>query len=452
MSIRANFRRAVGPCCVLLMALSGASCNENNPPSKSASDSAPADSSLAQAPAVVHDSVMHTSTSGVVAGTGVPNGDEVVSGPLAAATDVNNPAPAQPRRQVSPVNTPAQAKPAAAKEVHEDAPAVPKGARWTIACLEVGGPGHGERAKRIKEDLASTTKMNQWYVVHEEDKSVIYYGFFRTIDRNTADGKAAQAELARLRDAQTPSGEQPMKLAAFKPIERPAPQAPDEWDLSKQKKAKSDDAHYWSLQIAAYTAEATDDEGHDRKWAAVESVKALREKGIPAYFYHGDSISSVCIGVWPANAVKRQNGADAQGNASAANAQQPFFVSNTELPRGMVPLDEHHNPVRTLAPKVEILDPKLYETIQQYPSHQINSELTLRKVKNPKTGAVEMVPEPSMLVLVPEPKEESLDAIQQQLLQNQNALPTLTPPPSALGTDQPLPPQKGVGKLKSAGD
>src|SRR5947209_20371599 len=96
MSIRANLRHVLGPCCLSVgLALTGTSCNENNPPPKSDASAAAAQM-LTQAPAAApaQDTVIRGSTSGVVGGTGVPNGDATVSGPLAAATATDTMLPA----------------------------------------------------------------------------------------------------------------------------------------------------------------------------------------------------------------------------------------------------------------------------------------------------------------------------------------------------------------------
>ncbi len=433
--------RIVRPSCLLLaVGFTAASCTENAPP--------PAKSEL-------KGSVLLPEGLGAVGSTGGDatvlrsSSSGVISGPLNPIQPMPPIAPQQTSQTNPSISARPKPAPNPAPKPPEESIVVPPGAHWTILCAEIGGPGHGERAKRLKDDLAATTHLTKWYVVHEDDKSLIYYGFYKSIERGTSEGQAAHADRAALQNSQTASGAAPLRLASFKPIDRAAPDAPAEWDLARQKRAKEDDAHFWSLQIAAYTAEATDDQGHDRKWAAVESVKALRGQGIPAYYYHGDAISSVCIGVWPANAVKQQQGGNLKGNAAAANANEPFFVTNQPLPQGMVPLGPNGKPIRALAPRVEIIDPSMYEMIKRFPSHQTNSEEIMRKVKNSSSGQMEMVPEPSLLVLVPEPKDQSLDLIQQQLLTDQNSLPLM--PPSALKTDQ-LPTQPGLHKLRSVGE
>src|SRR5207244_4483730 len=93
------------------------------------------------------------------------------------------------------------------------------------------------------------------------------------------------------------------KTAGFISLDAPDPLTRPEWDLANvdRNKGKADDTRaYWSLQVMAFR------DNPKRKEAAVQAVEALRKQGIPAYFYHGESISSVCVGAWPASAVRTQ--------------------------------------------------------------------------------------------------------------------------------------------------
>ena len=57
----------------------------------------------------------------------------------------------------------------------------PPDAVWTIACMEVRGYGHVEKAKVFKQQLKATTGMTGFYVIHGEDSSAINYGYYRAI-------------------------------------------------------------------------------------------------------------------------------------------------------------------------------------------------------------------------------------------------------------------------------
>src|SRR5438034_5585313 len=62
----------------------------------------------------------------------------------------------------------------------EREPAPPKDAQWTIYCLSVSGINHVAQTNQLKADLMRTTSLRGWYVVHQEDHSVLYYGYYRT--------------------------------------------------------------------------------------------------------------------------------------------------------------------------------------------------------------------------------------------------------------------------------
>src|SRR5262249_14709635 len=54
------------------------------------------------------------------------------------------------------------------------APAPPKDAQWTIYCFTIKGADHVPQANRMKDDLMRTTNLRGWYVVHQEEHSVLY--------------------------------------------------------------------------------------------------------------------------------------------------------------------------------------------------------------------------------------------------------------------------------------
>ena len=66
-------------------------------------------------------------------------------------------------------------------------------------------------------------------------------------------------------------------------LDTPDPSSPPEWDLTRA-------AGAYSLQIAVFK------DSPERRAAAVEAVRAARAGGYDAYYYHGPTASSVCIG------------------------------------------------------------------------------------------------------------------------------------------------------------
>jgi hypothetical protein len=409
----------------LAVGLAAASCTENAPPK----------SDLSQG-AILPDGIQVTQSTGSVVTVASPGAVISPDGSVPATRTQEGPLATIPMPQSQP-----ERKPAPKEIVIPD-----KDAKWTIFCTSVDGPAHIEQAKQLKAQLVAATKSSKWYIVHEDDKSSIYYGFYRTIDRGTKEGDLAHADRLRIASMKNAAGEMTLQLATFLQIDRAAPDAPLEWDLGA---ITRNPKQYWSLQIAAYTADASDAEGHDRKWAAVESVKALRAQGIPAYYYHGESISSVCVGIWPEEAIKKQAGGNAKGNAGSLSAEQTLFVANAPLPPGVTPKDPEGRPMKAMVPKVEIVDSTLLDMMRRFPSHMINAEERMHRVRDPKSGEERMVPAPSFLVEVPEAKASSVTSGQRSSPGITQQVPVL--PPGLLQTDQPLPPQPGVGKLREVG-
>jgi hypothetical protein len=410
-----TIRRSKAACAIVSLAamISIASCTENGPPKSTLNDQGLVPTGIEATPA---------------------NGGALT---LASPGAITNETPTG--------TSPRQPNPPTSTAPKEPTVIAPKDAKWTIFCTVIGGPGHTQRASQFKSDLVAATKSDKWYVVHEDEKSSIYYGFYRTIERGTRDGETAQADKQRIATLKNAAGELPLQLCSFLPIDHAAPTAPPEWDLNTYTRNPQ---HFWSVQVAAYTADASDAEGHDRKWAAVESVKALRAAGVPAYFSHGDSISTVCVGMWPENAVKKQTGGNEKGNAGSQNPESALFVSNVPFPEGTPNKDPEGHRLEKMAPRVEIVDRSLYETMQKFPSHMVNSVERYHKVKDVRTGVVSEAPEPTFLVMVPESPTISTPGGQRQMV-DPGQLPLL--PPSLLQTDQPPAPRPGVGKLREVG-
>jgi hypothetical protein len=188
------------------------------------------------------------------------------------------------------------------------------------------------------------------------------------------------------------------------------------------------------LQIAAYK------DSPQRKQAAVEAVRAAREQGIEAYYYHGETTSSVCIGAWPRAAVREQEEAAAQ--TSENSPDQDILVLPTPLPN-QEKLDVRNQKgerVKTYAPRFEALDPTLIAAMEKYPTHAVNGVTYVSKVTDPATKQVKEIEDPSYVVEIPKQKIS--------LLRQQPQAPQLLAPPTAA----PAQSSQGGGRLKSLGD
>ena len=325
-----------------------------------------------------------------------------------------------PKSVMAPANksAPNQASPAASND-----------AQWTIYCQAIGGPTHVELANALKTQLVSSTPLKDWYVIHEDSQSVLYYGFYRSIDSSDAkDSIRAHSDQKQIQSMATQNGEALFPHCYFVEVTTPDPAAPSEWNLANAN-------GYWSLQIAAYK------DSPRRKEFAVDAVREARKQGIPAYFYHGETTSSVCIGAWPRSAVKEQD----ESTANAPDPSQPLLVLSQPLPAGAPTevMDKEGNRVRALAPRLEPLDPSLIDAMQKYPNHVVNGVINTSRVKDSATGEMKEVQDPSFLVLIPQK--------QPTLLSNESQITPANPTAGAAPIVQP-PPQPAGGKLRSLQD
>lgn len=294
------------------------------------------------------------------------------------------PAPGQP-----PVfGSPSTPKPSSSSLVTTDMPDAPADAQWTLYCQTIAGPGHVERSRDLKAALVRGTPLRDWYVIHGADSSNLYHGFYRAIDssersEHRRDGTRAQSDRQKIDGMLDANGGRPFKRCMFVELAAPDPDAPPEWNL-----AHAPQEMFWSVQIAAY--------GHhpDRKKFAVESVREARNQGVEAYYYHGPAFSSVCVGLWPMDAVRHDG---SRGMSDHAN--RDLLI----LPAGLPPIEdgtEFRNDrgerMHAMKNEVEIVDRSLIATLKKYSGdlgHTINGELRISKGQKK--------PDPSFLVRVP---------------------------------------------------
>jgi len=302
-----------------------------------------------------------------------------------------------------------------------------KTALLTTNCDTVGqmscNPAIGGVAKG---QLVKLSGLKDFYVVHQEGQSVIFYGFYRTLTDKAAvrDRKTLEA----LTDTPGKDGGAQLFTHVFLvPVSEPDPPAPAEWNLANA-------PQYWSWQIAAYK-----DSPH-RKQAAVDAVREARARGVDAYFYHGETTSSVCIGAWPKEAVMGEDD-DAAGVATDPN--QDVIVHSAPIPENEK-VSFHNREgerVRDITPTYKAVDPSLISVMAQYPVHSVNGDTVVTKAN----GKVRE--DPAFLVKIKKPEPSLLRTAQQppELL----APPTVTPAAGTIG-GQPAAP--GAGRLKSIGD
>lgn len=324
------------------------------------------------------------------------------------------------------------AKPQAAEPgspVAQQGPAAPAGAEWTIYCTTIPGASHVQQATQLRDQLVKGTGMKDWYVVHGPGESTLYYGFYKSLDKNI---KATRAKIDAMTDA---SNGRPFKNALIVELTAPDPAAPPQWSLTNAPAGM-----VWSLQIAAY------DGSPERKKYAVNAVKDARAQGVPAYFFHGPSISSVCIGAWPAQAVRGDmepafNDPDERRPMAEIMAQQPGDL--IVLPPGMPAMNKdlrvNNRRVRAVRPELEAVDPTLLAAMKNYPHHYRNGEAEGMKTKSG------VQPKPSLLVKIPRSGESMLGGAGLAGAGPGEPMPAV-PPPQPAAERKPAP---GYGKLRS---
>ena len=345
-----------------------------------------------------------------------------------------------------------------------DSAAPPAGAQYTIYCTTIPGPAHVPQSTRLRDQLARSTGMRDWYVVHNADDSTLYYGYYRAVERQDDPKETARAKNDRekVRAIVDATGTYPFAKAVVVALDAPNPDAPAQWDLRR-----APPGTLWSLQIAAYT-------GHpDRKKYAVDAVKAFRQEGVPAYYYHGETVSSVCIGAWPAEAVRGDlepayNDPNQNRSMEQIMAQSPadLLVVSPGLPPVNKAIRTKSGTLRAVSPHLEAVDPTLLAAMKNYPHHYLNGEVEAMKTAQGITG------KPSLLVKIPRDPGSILgggydaavagDSTHGSRAADAGAISGLPPgirsgatppPPASSGRTPPTPPPApGYGRLRSLED
>jgi hypothetical protein len=229
--------------------------------------------------------------------------------------------------------------------------------------------------------------MREWYILHEAGESRIYYGYYRSINdaADAAETQRAQSDRKKIEGIVDGAKEQPFRDCQFVQLSAPDPASPPEWNLVNVPEDK-----VWTLIIGAYK------DHPDRKKAAVEAVRDARARGEEAYYFHGDTVSNVCIGAWPEAAMNEER---VDANEGVNVQRDPLLV----LPPGMKAPGKVRNRegegVRVVGQKVVPADRTLVAKIEQYPHMGVNGEYLLYKGKGGKTrmqgSEVRRIPRPS---------------------------------------------------------
>lgn len=255
-------------------------------------------------------------------------------------------------------------EPASIAEANEPVSLTPQAqgdATLTIFCRDFTGPNHAADAQQAKAFANKAAKAEgadgNFYVVHGDNRSVLYHGFYRT-DDPAVDEREANRVLRdrRLIEQMTfvSSIEGPQKAfprAIVRPLETPDPVAPSEYDL------RNSDA-FWTVGIATYT----------QKQAAVDSVLDARRQGFEAYYLHKGNFSYVTIGAWPREAVREQKSSKDISDNFANMLAPPDLVLGTGKLADAIRAkrrEQGKNDV-SIEVRLDVADPTLLETIKSF--------------------------------------------------------------------------------------
>ena len=140
-------------------------------------------------------------------------------------------------------------------------------------------------AEQIKKEIQEQTGWTDLHIIQSDRVIKICRGYFRSFS-----DEDAQRMLRQVRSYRDSQGQQSFLQAFFADLPRdennPIAAGPPEWDL-RQAPGNA------SLCIGFFV---NDELCKDRLAAAVKNVRSLRNKGIEAWYYHGEFRSGIYVG------------------------------------------------------------------------------------------------------------------------------------------------------------
>jgi hypothetical protein len=236
--------------------------------------------------------------------------------------------------------------------------------KTTIALMTYRNTEHAKAAKWLRDTTIKHTGWKDVYAVTYENESVVYRGRYKS---------AAQArrELKGVRAYTTKIGKVPFAQASV--VSLPGQDGGNpEWDL-----ARVTDKMY-SVLVAVYM-DMPAKEYYGRRQRAVAACKALREKGVEAYYYHTPSRSALCIGSFGPSAVRsvKQKRVHPQtGDVSHFTVKQP-------------------------------VDPKLKKIRRDYPHILICGNTEINEHWNKTTQKMDKKISPTTIIAIPSSKQRT---------------------------------------------
>lgn len=250
---------------------------------------------------------------------------------------------------------------------------------WAVRCIAFNGPDQARRAENAARQLKAVRglRADRVQVRAVTGQTVVFYGrYVRAFEEGTGKEKFEpdpQPDLTLIRDLSMPvkdslTGREqiiwPFRLAALGPL--PAkPSSHPEWQLVNA-------PGYWSLQVGVFYNTET---MQQRRFAAEEYCRLLREEGEEAWFDHGPVNSSVCIGSFPREAIQSFTRKHPLTGVSEVSAR--------------------------------IVDEKMLAVAKRFPHNTHNGSIFYEITADPATGGKKRDPHPSFAVRIPKPATES---------------------------------------------
>ena len=209
-------------------------------------------------------------------------------------------------------NLPADPKP---KDLPEDQTYQDRtgGQGWTIQLIQYTGTDRHRQALDLVRRLRSETELSNMWIEDLNDTATIYHGRYPT-----ASDASIRVSLKKVQDIQL-DGEKPFASSQLVPLIGEGRAIADPFDLRQF-------IGYYSLQIGYYDSNY----GKDFRDAAEQAVRALREDGHEAYYYHGPYRSIITVGIFDYNQAFVRAGSVDTYSTTIRELQEvfPYNLSN----------------------------------------------------------------------------------------------------------------------------
>jgi len=176
-----------------------------------------------------------------------------------------------------------------------------QGERWTIRCVRIHGPGHARQAEVLAQALRKVPQLSarNVRVVADAESSTLYYGEYYKVASPTtgllAFPEEYQRDIELIRSLSYDQTSTPFFTAQPELMDSGPVLGHSEWDIANARGTHT-------LMVAVFYNTPT---FAQRREAAEEYVKLLREEGFTAYYCHEPVKSFVFVGDFTAEDIIR---------------------------------------------------------------------------------------------------------------------------------------------------